>query len=229
MVLNLAGALLNRDPRNADRLQGDSVTVDLQLASDHPPSRNNLRTVPGHDSYVIYPYVSFETSPARCRQLGERCGVTVEIEISETPDLTKAFWRYLKTHAGGLPGQSANWSSRKHWTARLNDGRGDRIGVSLTDDKIRVYLRSSEYQDTPSRAARMLQYSRKIRQLMGELELSGNEEHESKAGRSITVRRGWDYGDEDGWLEAARWIKDQADRLQVIAESLYPIKEQIVD
>ena len=42
------------------------------------------------------------------------------------------------------------------------------IGVTLADDWMGIYLRASEYQDTPSRAQRMVQYSRKIREVMGD-------------------------------------------------------------
>ena len=44
------------------------------------------------------------------------------------------------------------------WTTGLNDAR-DMIGVSLADEWMGLYLRSSEYQDSPRRAQRMLQYS----------------------------------------------------------------------
>lgn len=66
----------------------------------------------------------------------------------------------------------------------------------------------------------MAKHSRKIRELMGDQEFDGNEKSRSREGRSITVRREWDRDDQDGWLEAARWIKDQADRLGAIAERL---------
>ena len=48
----------------------------------------------------------------------------------------------------------------------------------------------------------------------------GMSSHVARKGRSVTVWRAWDRDDQDGWLEAARWIKDQADRLQAIAETL---------
>ena len=66
----------------------------------------------------------------------------------------------------------------------------------------------------------MLQHSRKIRELMGDQILDGNEVSRSRNVRSITVRRKWDRDDRDGWLEPARWIKDQAYWLGAIAEGL---------
>ena len=37
MVLNVAGALLTRDPMNVDRLTGDAVSSNLHPASRYPP------------------------------------------------------------------------------------------------------------------------------------------------------------------------------------------------
>ena len=188
-----------------------------------------MRAVPGHDSFVLYPYArDYPTSAARCREMGDRCGLPVEIEFPDTPDTTKAFWQFLKAQTGGLPGQSDEWRSWNCWTTGLNEA-GDMIGVSLADDWMGIYLRASEYQDTPNRAERMLQYSRKIRELMGDQEFDGNEASRSRKGRSITVRRGWDRDDRNGWPTAARWIRDQADRLQAIAETLAPIPRKIAD
>ncbi|MCY3808174.1 MAG: DUF262 domain-containing protein [Gemmatimonadetes bacterium] len=224
MVLNVAGALLTRDPMNVDRLTGDAVSSNLQPASQYPPGSKagtlTMRGVPGHDSYVMYPYRrDYPASAAWCRDMGNRCGLLVEVEFPKEPDTTAAFWAFLKEETGGLPGQSEEWRSWNRWTRSLNEA-GDMIGVSLTEERMGLYLRASEYQDTPSRAGRMLRHSRKIRELMGDQEFDGNEESRSREGRSITVGRAWDRDDQDGWLDAARWIKDQADRLQAIAETL---------
>ena len=233
MVLNVAGALLSRDPKNADRLRGGSLSSNLQLASQYPSGSKagtlTMQAVPGDDSYVMYPYGrDYSASAARCREMGERCGHSVEVEFPDTPDMTTGFWEFLKAQTGGLPGQSDDWRSWNRWTTWLNDAR-DKIGVILADEWMGLYLKASEYQNTPRRAERMLQYSRKIRELMGDQEFDGKEESRSKEGRSITVRRAWDLDDKDGWLEAAGWIKDQADRLQAIAEALHPVPGQIVD
>ena len=224
MVLNVAGALLTRDPTNADRLTGDAVWSNLQPASKYPPGSKagtlTMRAVPGHDSYVMYPYGrDYPARAARCREMGDRCGLSVEVEFPEKPDTTTAFWSFLKKETGGLPGQCDAWRSWNCWTTELNDA-GDMIGVSLAGEWLGLYLRASEYQDTPSGAARMLQHSRTIRELMGDQELDGSDESRSRNGRSITVRREWDRDDRDGWPDAARWIKDQADRLGVIGEGV---------
>ncbi|WP_420634469.1 hypothetical protein [Candidatus Palauibacter sp.] len=132
--------------------------------------------------------------------------------------MTKAFWGFLKEQTGGLPGQSDDWRSWNRWTTWLNDAR-DMIGISLADEWVGLYIRADERQNTPRRAARMLQYSRKIRDFMGDQELEGDEEARSKEGRTISVSRPWERGDKDGWPEAAWWIKDQVERLQAILDA----------
>ena len=233
MVLHVAGALLDRDPKNADKLKGDALSTNLQLASDHPPGIRagalTMRAVPGHDSYVIYPYAQdYPASAARCREMGKRCRFSVEVEFPERLGTTRAFWKFLKVKTGGLPGQSDDWRSWNRWTDPLNDA-GDMIGVSLAAEWMGLYLRASEYQDTPRRAERMLDYSRRIREVMGDQDFDGNQVPRSKEGRTITVRRGWERDDKDGWPEAAWWIKDQADRLQAIAEALHSVPRRISD
>ena len=51
------------------------------------------------------------------------------------------------------------------------------------------------------------------------------------AGRGGVSRFGGfgDRDDPDGWLEAARWIKDQAERLQAIAETLDTVPGEMAD
>ena len=185
MVLNVAGALLTRDPMNADRLTGDAVSSNLQPTTRRAPRGAGRRG-----------------TGAASRSKSS----------SRKPDTTTAFWRFLKEETGGLPGQTDGWRSWNCWTTELN-GAGDMVGMTLAGEWMGLYLRASEYRDTPSRAARMLRHSRTIRELMDDQELDGNEASRSRNGRSMTVRREWDRDDRDGWPEAARWIKDQADRL----------------
>ncbi len=222
MVLNVAGALLSHDPDSPERLRGEAVSSNLQLASQYPPGSKagtlTMRAVPGHDSYVLYPYRGdFSASAAACREMGERCGILVEVEFQQTPDMRKAFWRRLKAETGGLYGQRDGWRSWIIWTPKLNE-LGDMLGVSLKSQSIGLYLRAPPSK-TRGRAQRMLQYSRTIRESMYDQELEGNEASESEDGRSLSVSRAWDRDDQDAWPEAAVWIKDQADRLLAIVEA----------
>ena len=224
MVLNVAGALLSHDPDHAERLRGEALSSNLQPASRYPPGSKagtlTMRAVPGHDSYVLYPYrEDFSASAATCREMGKRCGILVEVEFQHTPDLRKAFWRCLKAETGGLYGQRDGWRSWIIWTPKLNE-LGDMLGVSLRRESIGLYLRAPPSK-THGRAQRMLQYSRTIRESMYDQELAGSEVSESENGRSVSVRREWDRDDQEAWPEAALWIKDQADRLQAIAEAFH--------
>ena len=59
MVLNVAAALLSRDPANAQRLSGEAIGSNVHLASRHPPGTRagtlTMRAVPGQEQYVLYP------------------------------------------------------------------------------------------------------------------------------------------------------------------------------
>ncbi len=88
MVLNVAAALLSLDPGNAERLSGDAVSSNLHLATRFPPGTKagafTMRAAPGHDDYVLYPYGNTRPQSAeRCRKMGERCNVTVEVDGGE--------------------------------------------------------------------------------------------------------------------------------------------------
>ena len=223
MVLNVAGALLSHDADNAERLRGEALSRHLQIASRYPPGSKagtmTMRAVPGHDTYVLYPYRrDFSASAAACREMGERCGILVEVEFQDTPNVRKAFWRRLKSETGGLPGQGDEWRGWSVWTRELNE-LGDMVGVGLRRESIGLYLRASPYKNPSGRSQRMLEYSRTIRKSMSDQQLDGNEVSESENGRSVSVRRAWDRDDREAWPEAALWIKDQADRLQAIAQA----------
>ena len=225
MLLNVAGALLSHDANNAERLRGKAPATTLQLASRYPPGSKagtlTMRAVPGHDTYVLYPYRrDYPASAAACRQMGDRCGLRIEVKFPEKPHLRKAFWRLLKEETGGLYGQRDDWRGPSIWTSELNE-LGDMIGVSLRQESIRLYLRASPYKNPSGRAHRMLHYSRTIHAFMFDQVLEGNEVSESEKGRSVSVCRAWDPNDQDEWPEAAFWIKDQADRLQAIAEDIH--------
>ena len=220
MVLNVAGALLSRDPENAQRLSGDSISNSLQSASQFPPDTAVgtlvMRAVPGHDQYVLYPYErDYPTSADRCRKMGQRCGALIEVELRQS-GLAPAFWRLLGTHGGGVPGQKESWQGTTQWTMPLNPKR-DTIGIYVGNpDRLWLYIRAGQNQPSEDRAARMRMYSRQIREQMSDQILSENLESESKKGRTVAVKRPWTREDEDEWPEAARWIVEQCERLQSI-------------
>ncbi len=219
MVLNVAGALLSRDPENAKRLSGEAIQSNVHPASRYPgvgAHSLRLRAIPGHDQYLMYPYAQdYPASAVRCRRMGERCQVQVEVEFEE--DLrTQAFWLLLKKHTGGVPGQKDTWRGPNQWTSPVNLS-GDRIGFYVGNpDHLRLYIRAGETQASEGRAARMRQYSWMIREQMGDQETGGNLEKSSLQGTTVYVRRRWERPDEARWPEAAQWIKEQYERLRAI-------------
>ena len=220
MVLNVAGALLSRDSDNATKLSGDAISSNIHLASNYAPGskvgRQSMRAVPGHDQYVIHPYErDYPKSAQRCQKMGERCGVSVEVELAGTGQY-KAFWALLKDHVGGLPGQKEEWRG-PHQRTRPANSSGDRIGIHVGNaDLLWLYIRSGDSQKSGEGAARMRQYSWMIREQMGDQKLEGDLEKNSRNGITISVRRQWTRDDQDEWPEAARWITEQHERLRAI-------------
>ena len=220
MVLNVAAALLGRDSTNAQRLSGEAISSNVHLASQYPVGATvgtlTMRAVPGHEEYVLYPYEQdYSTSAERCLKMGERCGVTVEVEFEENTR-AQAFWKRFKECEGGIPGQKDSWRGASQWSARLN-AAGDRIGIYVGHPELLwLYIRAWEPQASAQRAARMRTYSRKIQEEMGDQVLGENFEKTSADGMTITVQTSWTRDDEDGWPEAAQWLKEQFERLRDI-------------
>lgn len=220
MMLNVAGALLSRDPANAGRLSGAAVSSNVHSAQRYSPGTKIgslvMRAVPGHDRYVMYPYGDYRASAERCRKMGERCCVRVEVVLDGT-SLTQGFWGVLKDR-GGVPGQADDWQGANQWTSPVNSS-GDRIGIYVGNpDLIWLYIRAGELRRSNERAARMRHYSRMIREQMGDQEIGDDLEKKSEEGRTVTVQRSWTSDDEAEWPAAAQWIIDQHDRLRAIVE-----------
>ncbi len=218
MVLNVAAALLSLDPGNAERLSGDAVSSNLHLATRFPPGTKagalTMRAVPGHDDYVLYPYGNTRPQSAeRCRKMGERCNVTVEVDGGEKSQ-AQEFWRFLMKRTGGLPGQKDTWRGANQWTDPLNV-QGDRIGLFAGSERLSLYVRSNQRSASPQRAARMQKYSRMIREQMSDQTL-GDTDEASASGRSVSLRRSWTRDSEDEWPAAAEWLMDQFARLRAL-------------
>ena len=220
MVLNVAAALLSRDPANVQELSGEAITSNVHLASRYPPNSavgsGTMRVVPKHEEYVLYPYErDYAASAERCRKMGERCGVTVEVEFEENTR-TQAFWKLFKEREGGVPGQRDSWRGPSQWSAPLNSA-GDRISIYVGNPELLwLYIRAGERQASEQRTARMRQYSWMIRDQMDDQQLGENLEKNTAGGIAITVQKRWTRDDESEWPEAAQWIKEQFERLRVI-------------
>ncbi len=220
MVLNVAGALLSRDRANAKKLSGDAIRPNVHLASLYPPGTTagtvTMRAIPGHDQYVLYPYEQdYPASAERCRKMGKRCDVRIEVVVPETSQ-AQPFWRFLKRHVGGVPGQQEKWRGASQWTSPFNS-LGDKIGIYVGNPNLLwLYIRAGEYQASEQRVARMRRYSWMIRDQMGDQELGENMEKNSADGMTVCVQRRWTRDDQDEWPEAAEWIKEQHERLRAI-------------
>ena len=221
MVLNVAATLLGRDPDNAQRLSGEAISSNVHSAVRYPAGTKvgtqTLRAVPGHEDYVLCPYEQdYRKSAERCRKMGERCNVKIEVQIKEKEPRAQRFWGVLMERTGGVPGQKDIWRGPSQWTIPLNVS-GDKIGVHVGNDELLwLYIRAGESEDSPQRRARMQQYSWRIQDQMGDQNLGGDLVKSSTVGWSILIQRRWDADDEDDWPQAARWIKEQQERLQAI-------------
>ena len=218
MVLNVAAALLGREPENATKLSGDAIRSNVHSASRYPPGiavgSITLRAVPGHDEYVLYPYEQdYPASAERCRRMGERCGVQVEVELPE--NRVQTFWRFLKGTRGGVPGQQDTWRGPRQWTSPFN-ASGDMVGIYVGGDYLLMYIRAGGNQASVERATRMQVYSRTILDQMGDQVLEGSPEKNGAGGFTVQVRRPWTLDEEDEWPEGAQWIMEQCARLQAI-------------
>lgn len=216
MVLNVAAALLTRDPANAEKLSGEEISSNIHAATTYPPgtmARSLLmRAIPGHHQFVLYPYgQDYPTSVRRCQAMGERCGVTVQVDYEDASQV-QSFWRFLKTQTGGLPGQTDAWRGPNQWIRPL-ETLNAWIGISVMDSKIRLYILANDSRPFNVRAAQLRRYSWAIRDQMADQDL-GNED--VAKGWSATVNMNWERGDEANWPEAAQWIMDQFERLQLI-------------
>ena len=220
MVLNVAAALLSHDPANAARLAGEAISSNVHLASRYPPGSKVgaliLRGVPGHEAYVLWPYAAdYRESAVKCRKLGERCNAAIEVEF-EQDNRTKAFWRFFREHAGGVPGQKDTWRGASQWTSPLN-ANGDRVAIYVGNSELLwLYIRAGDGQVSAERAARMRRYSWTIREQMADQELGENLEKNSEDGMTVSVRSSWTRDVEDEWPEAAQWLKEQYERLRAV-------------
>ena len=175
-----------------------------------------MRAVPGHDAYVLCPYVKdYPRSAELCRKMGGRCGVTVNVEFEENTR-AQEFWKLFKEREGAIPGQKDKWRGKSQWTAPLNTA-GDRVVIYVGHAELLwLYIRAGERQASQERAARMRRYSWLIYDQLADQQLGENLEKHSSDGMTITVQRAWTRDDEDEWPEVAGWIKEQFERLRAI-------------
>ena len=228
LILNVTGALLSMDSANAQKLSGGAISGNVHSAMRYPANElagsQIMRAVPDHPEFVIYPYgMDYPRSAERCRKMGERCGIRVEVVVvSDGADVSEAFWRFLDDQYGGIPGQRRTWRGFNQLTSPVN-ARGDMVGVQMytsSPERLALYIRSGEWKKSDSRTRRMHRFSWSIREQLADQKLGVGLEAEAARGRSITVELEWERKDDTVWHEAAQWMLDQLQRLQIIANEL---------
>ena len=221
MVLNVTGALLSLDSGNAEKLRGHAISSSVHPASRYPPGTAvgtmTMRAVPGHAGWVMYPYArTYRESADYCRTLGERCDMKVEVEVEDW-NPTHAFWESFKKGTGGVSGQTIAWRSATQRSAPVN-AFGDRIRVHAGKELLRLDIAVEESADDGhGRAQRVREFSRKIHSSLSDQVVVDNPKRRERD-CSASVVREWMRDDKSQWARAARWMRDQYDRLLAIAE-----------
>ena len=217
MTLNVVSALLSLDQSNIDRLSGDRKIPNVHPASKATPDLN-MRRIPDHEDFVMYPYAqTYEHSATRCRNFGERCNVSVEVELLRTGSTTKRFWRYVKETTSGLPGQKDSWQGATQWSPNPN---GDYVGIFAGPEQISLYIKSRSSEAGKNRTEEMRRYSWFLLENMADQQNIGDLDREASAGRSVAIVRTWNREDEQDWPEAAVWITEQCERLHSIIQGV---------
>ena len=161
---------------------------------------------------MLHPYgQDYARSAARCRKMGERCGVTIDVGFEDT-GRTRVFWRFVKDHTGGVPGQKDTWRGALQWSSR-GGASGEYAGIYVGHPELLwLCIKSAESEVSEERAARMRRYSWRI----GDQQLGDNLDRNSENGMTIAVQRPWVRDDVEEWPDAARWISEQCERLRTI-------------
>ena len=185
-----------------------------------------MRAVPGHEDHVLNPYErDYPSSANRCREMGERCGVSVEVEGVAQVSRPQIFFRFLKKRAADFQGQKDSWRGSNQWTSPLNS-HGDRIGIFVGEEVLRLCVRAGDRKASEGRTIRMQHYSRMIGNQMADQETAGSPVEKGRQGRSVSVERQWTLEDEDEWPGAAEWLREQRQRLQIILADPVALEEK---
>jgi len=218
-VLKVAGALLDHDETNAQKLSGPSVMSHLHRASkrasiDASTARlRRLKEVPGHPRYVLYPDAKdHEGHKQRCLKMAERCGASLNIEILETA--TRRLWRSLLDVGLEVPGAGSDSSAYHQLTGSLNSDL-DKVRINLGEATVDLHVQTGPSGDRTSRAWR---FSELIHNHLQDQKPQGDPQILSQDGFSISISMKWDRDDEDGWSDAANWINTQYARLAQLAK-----------
>ena len=219
LVLQIASSLLSLDSRNREKLSSPPNSSRV-FETNTQLEKKHYRKIPGHPDSMIYPYTrTWSASVDRCKQMGSRCGVSVEVEFSDDPPRMR-FWNFFKTATGGFRDQPDNYRGRFINFEPMNDF-GDRIRLSTSNNGVWMCIRNSGRTDLDQVNLRMQLYTRQIQlhmkdQLLGTPAQGNGSSKNTQNSRTIWVWWKWNIHDEDSWEEAVNWIVDQKVRLESI-------------
>lgn len=221
MVVNVAGELVAMKAENLEKLRGDLLTQDIQLADDSRVKASTLtfKSLPGRSDLAIHPHSNdYPASIERVKEMGRKCGVIVDV-AAERIGTPKKFWEYLKQSTGGLRGQKDHWRGPHQSTTPVAT-ISDQVCIYVGNpDYLWLYIRNLQQSDT-NKTERLVQYSLLIQEEMGDQLLGSDNgrdvESYAKSGTSITVLKNWNRDDETQWGEAAEWVREQHHRLTEI-------------
>ena len=175
----------------------------------------SFRQVPGCKHLVLYPYArDYPTSAKRCKEMGERCGVAIDVDVPDKSQAQK-FWMCLKEHTGGVPGQEDTWRGQSQGTCPLNS-TSDIVKIHASPACLWLVVRTGNSSGSHKTSERMRHYSKIIQQKMGDQAIYGDVEKQAAKGATLAIQRQWDRDDEGKWEDAARWLKTQQERLTSI-------------
>lgn len=81
VLVNVVAALLDGDPEgNAEQLLGDRAARDLHFADSVPSGSGRFTPIPRHDTYAVNVNFSRKDIFKLCVEMGERCGVKVDVK-----------------------------------------------------------------------------------------------------------------------------------------------------
>jgi len=128
---------------------------------------------------------------------------------------TRDFWKFFKEETGGFLGQKNSLKAATQWGSVVNDF-GDWIRIRAGAELLSLDI---TIEKSPEGLVRVEDFSRQIRSNLSDQEIvdDPSRRETEKYYYSVSIVRGWSLRDKHKWAELAFWLKDQYERLLVIA------------
>ena len=112
MLLNIVSKLLDLNPTgNSEKLMGDRISRDIFVSGTEPSDSGRFRPIPGYSKYVVNVGSAIVTL---CLEMGQRCGVKVDIEYFKGQRGEQKEWER------GIPEVPRSNDSKPRW--RIGNG-----------------------------------------------------------------------------------------------------------